>query len=164
MMIRRATPQDAGGINAVYNPYILDSPATFETEPISDGARRQWVTDLSADPRFPVFVAEDENASIVGFANAAPFDPRPAYGTSVKTSIFMMPDEQGTGTGRRLYEAVFDALAETDVHRAYGLIVAPNDASAALHLRLGFRHISTLNEVGRKFGSFHDVMWFEKQF
>jgi len=33
----------------------------------------------------------------------------------------------------------------------------------ALHEGFGFAHIATLSEVGRKFGRFHDVMWFEKR-
>ena len=63
----------------------------------------------------------------------------------------------------KLYKALFEALAGTDLHRAYALIVSPNPASVALHRRFGFEQVSTLNEVGRKFGRFYDVMWFEKK-
>ncbi len=164
MKIRRAAGDDAGGINAVYNPFILDSPATFETEPISEAGRRDWLDRLSRDPRHPVFVAEGEGGEICGFANAAPFDPRPAYCTSVKTSVFIAPNCVDQGVGRRLYRALFEALAGADVHRAYALVVTPNPASAALHKAFGFTHISTLDEVGRKFGRYHSVMWFEKRF
>lgn len=163
MNIRRATVADAAGINAVYNPFILESPATFETEPISEGARCEWLDRLLGDPRYPVFVAETADGAICGFANAAPFDSRPAYGTSVKTSVFVAPSGAGQGVGRKLYEAVIGALAAADVHRAYALIVAPNPASVALHEALGFAHVSTLDEVGRKFGRYYSVMWFEKR-
>ncbi len=163
MMVRRAGEADASGINDVYNPFILNSPATFETEPISQSERIAWLARLGADGRHPVFVAETENR-LLGFANAAPFDQRPAYGTSVKTSVFVDPAHAGRGVGRALYAALFEALGAVDLHRAYGLIVAPNPASAALHEAFQFRHVSTLNEVGRKFGRYHDVMWFEKRF
>ncbi len=69
----------------------------------------------------------------------------------------------GRGFGEALYKASFVALCGADIHRAYGLIVAPNPASIALHEGVGFAHVATLNEVGRKFGRFHDVMWFEKR-
>jgi phosphinothricin acetyltransferase len=69
----------------------------------------------------------------------------------------------GRGGGKALYKASFVALAGADIHRAYGPIVAPNPASVALHAGCGFAHVATLNEVGRKFGRFHDVMWFEKR-
>jgi phosphinothricin acetyltransferase len=161
--IRRATVDDAVGINAVYNPYILESAATFETAPIDVTSRRRWVEARRDSPRHPAFVAV-EAGRIIGFANASPFDERQAYETSVKVSVFLAPEAKGKGVGAGLYEALFGALRGADVHRAYALIVAPNPASVALHERFGFRHVSTLDEVGRKFGRYYSVMWFEKRF
>lgn len=161
--IRRATDDDAVGINAVYNPYILESAATFETAPIDVAARRRWIEARLESSRHPAFVAVDERG-IVGFANASPFDERQAYESSIKVSVFLAPEAKGGGVGAALYEALFAALHGVDVHRAYALIVAPNPASVALHTRFGFRHVSTLDEVGRKFGRYYSVMWFEKRF
>ncbi|MEL7486835.1 MAG: N-acetyltransferase family protein [Pseudomonadota bacterium] len=162
VIIRRATRADASAINAVYNPFIETSPATFETEAHDETARAAWLDAHLANERHPVLVAEI-NARIAGFSNASRFDPRAGYDTSVKTSVFIEPAAQGRGLGRALYAALFAALERTDIHRAYALVVAPNPASAALHVHMGFRQVSTLHEVGRKFGRFHDVMWFEKR-
>jgi L-amino acid N-acyltransferase YncA len=49
-----------------------------------------------------------------------------------------------------------------DLHRAYAGVALPNDASVALHERLGFRELGTYVEVGRKFGRYWDVLWFER--
>ncbi len=162
LIIRNAATADAAGMNAVYNPFILTSPATFETEPIDEPQRRRWLETRLANRRWPVIVAEDAGA-IVGFANASPFDERAAYETSIKVSVFIAPDQQGRGTGAKLYEALFAEVARADVHRAYALIVAPNPAPVKLHERFGFRRVSTLDEVGRKFGRYYSVMWFEKR-
>lgn len=160
--IRLAREDDAAGVNEVYNPFIRDSAATFELEEYAEADRRAWLARHRGDARYPVFVAE-RAGKISGFANAAPFDPREGYNSSVKTSVFIRPDRHGEGLGGRLYEALFAALAMTDLHRAYALIVAPNPASEALHKAFGFRHATTLSEVGRKFDRYHDVMWFEKR-
>lgn len=160
--VRRAVAQDAAGLNGVYNPFIRSSPATFETVEHDEAQRRAWIETLARDPRHPVFAAERRGA-IVGYANAAAFDARPAYETSVKVSVFVDPAEHRGGVGRALYGALFEALAGVDVHRAYALIVAPNPGSVALHEAFGFRHVSTLSEVGRKFDRYWDVMWFEKR-
>ena len=162
-MIRQATGEDAAGMNALYNPFILETPATFETEPNDAATRLRWIETRCANPRTPVFVAEDGEGRLVGFANASPFDERAAYETSVKVSVFIEPTAQGRGVGAALYEALFGATAKADVHRAYALIVAPNPASIALRERFGFRHVSTLDEVGRKFGRYYSVLWFEKR-
>lgn len=164
MKVRPVEPADAAGINTVYNPFILDSAATFETVPIDEAGRRRWIEERRSNPRHPSFIAEDEAGRLAGFANAAPFDPRAAYETSVKVSVFIDPSAQGKGVGRMLYSALFDRFSREDLHRAYALIVAPYPASVALHERFGFRHVSTLDEVGRKFGRYYSVMWFEKRF
>lgn len=161
-IVRQARLDDAAGINAVYNPFILESAATFETAPIDEPARLRWLGARFANPRWPAFIVE-EAERVLGFANASAFDERQAYETSVKVSVFIAPGGQGRGLGARLYEALFAALAEADVHRAYALIVAPNPASVRLHEKFGFNHVSTLDEVGRKFGRYHSVMWFEKR-
>ena len=175
-LVRRAdaTEADACAVNAIYNPYVEGSPATFETAPVSTEARLAQLTARLADPRYPVVIAF-AGETAVGFASAAPFDERAAYGVSIKTSVFTAMagassganSERPRGYGRALYAALFDALAEPiargDLHRAYGLVVAPNPASVALHRAFGFEHAATLSEVGRKFGRFYDVMWFEKR-
>ena len=162
VLIRPASETDAAGVNAVYNPFIRNTAVTFETKEHTEADRRAWFAARAGNPRQPVVVAE-QAGEILGFASASAFDPRGAYETSVKTSVFLAPAAQGQGLGSRLYGALFEALTGADVHRAYGLVAAPNPASAALHLRHGFAHVSTLSEVGRKFGRFHDVMWFEKR-
>lgn len=161
ILVRRADLEDAAAINGIYNPYIKTSPATFETSPYSTDKRRKWLSEHLECARHPVFVAQSDGA-IIGFANASRFDPREAYETSVKTSVFVAPEFHGKGAGKKLYTRLFEALAGAGLHRAYALIVAPNAASARLHESFGFRHISTLSEVGRKFGRYYDVMWFEK--
>lgn len=163
MIVRRAADADADGINAVYNPFILDSPATFETEPYTTAARLDWFAQRVGDPRYPVFVAVDAAGSICGFSSASPFDPRQAYATSVKVSVFVAPRCFAQGVGRSLYAALFEALRGEDLHRAYGLVTAPNPASVALHKAFGFNHVATLDEVGRKFGRYYSVLWFEKR-
>ena len=162
-LIRAAQESDAEGINQVYNPYIRESAITFETEEYSDARRRRWIATLAESGKHPVLVAEDSDRSICGFAGAAPFDPRGAYATSIKTSVFLTPESAGQGVAKRLYQALFGAIDDAGFHRAYALIVEPNPASVALHEGCGFNHVMTLSEVGRKFGRYHNVMWFEKR-
>jgi phosphinothricin acetyltransferase len=82
--------------------------------------------------------------------------------TSVETSIYLAPEATGRGMGTDLYAALFAALAEEDLHRAYAGVTLPNTASVALHRKFGFRSIGVYREVGRKFGKYWDVEWFEK--
>jgi phosphinothricin acetyltransferase len=100
--------------------------------------------------------------AVVGFTTSSQFRPRPAYETSVETSIYLAADAVGHGTGSKLYAELFHALEGEDVHRAYAGIGLPNPASVALHERFGFKRVAHFTEQGRKFGRYWDVAWFEK--
>jgi phosphinothricin acetyltransferase len=99
---------------------------------------------------------------VIGYACSSQFRTKPAYETSVETSIYLAPDAVGRGAGSRLYEYLFKALEDEDVHRAYAGIALPNPASIGLHERFGFKRVGHFTEQGRKFGRYWDVAWYEK--
>jgi len=161
VQVRPATADDLVAINEIYNHYVAESHCTFDVEPISAEARREWFTHYSASGRHRVFAAED-GGRIAGFATSSRFRPKPAYLSSVEVSVYVAPDVTGHGVGSRLYEALFKALEGEDVHRAYAGIALPNPESIALHEKFGFKHVAHFTEQGRKFGRYWDVAWFEK--
>jgi len=125
-------------------------------------ARRAWFEGFSECGPHRLLVAET-GSGLVGYASSSRFRPKPAYHTSVETTIYLDPDHLGQGLGARLYGALLEALgAEPGVHRAYGGVALPNPASIALHEAFGFRLVGTFREVGHKFGKFWDVSWYEK--
>ncbi len=106
--------------------------------------------------------AAEGDGALLGYATSSAFRPKAAYATSVEVTVYCAPRAAGRGVGTLLYEALFEALAGEDIHRAYAGIALPNDASVRLHTRFGFRHIGTYTEVGRKFGRYWDVAWYQK--
>jgi phosphinothricin acetyltransferase len=89
--------------------------------------------------------------------------PKPAYDTTVETSIYCAPEAVGKGVGAQLYGALFDAIAGENVHRLVAGYVPPNEASARLHERFGFKPVGVFTEVGWKFGRYWDVCWLERE-
>ncbi len=162
--IRPASFDDSVAIAEIYNWYIENSTITFEEEPVSSGdmAQRIAVTD---DTR-PWFVLEEagqqENDShLLGFACAVRWKDRSAYRYSRETSIYLLPESAGSGHGRMLYEYLIDALRKTEVHTLIAGIALPNDASIALHEKLGFRKCGEFEEVGRKFDNYLNVGYWQ---
>lgn len=100
--------------------------------------------------------------ALLGYATSSAFRPKAAYAPSVEVTVYCAPQAAGRGVGTLLYNALFAALADEDVHRAYAGITQPNEASTRLHTRFGFRHLGTFTEVGRKFGRYWDVAWYQK--
>jgi len=157
--IRRVVQDDLPALLAIYNHYIVHTPVTFDIEPRTLEQRQAWLDGFAPSGRHQCFVAEREGRAI-GWVCSGRFKEKAAYDTSVETSIYLAPGEVGKGLGRRLYRTLFEALAGEDVHRAFGGITLPNDASVGLHLAMGFSHVGTYREVGRKFGRFWDVAWY----
>lgn len=159
--IRLAERADLPALLEIYNHYVLNTHITFDVEPRTLAQRETWFAHFKATGRYQCFVATSERGAI-GWASSHAFKDRAAYDTSVETSIYLAPGSGGKGIGRKLYSALLDALAREDVHRAFGGIAQPNDSSVALHRSLGFTHVGTYQEVGRKFGRFWDVAWYQK--
>jgi phosphinothricin acetyltransferase len=159
--VRAGVEADLEAINDIYNEYVKETHFTFDTEPITLEARREWFSHYATTGRHRVLVAISDEA-VVGFATSSLFRTKPAYETSVETSIYLSADAVGRGTGSKLYSELFHTLEDEDVHRAYAGISLPNPASVALHERFGFKRVAHFTEQGRKFGRYWDVAWFEK--
>ncbi|MFI5807583.1 GNAT family N-acetyltransferase [Streptomyces sp. NPDC051561] len=161
--VRPGTEADLRELTDLYNHFISETSITFDTAPFTPDERRPWLLSHPEDGPHRLLVAQDDRtARILGYATSSAFRPKAAYATSVETTVYCAPDAGGRGIGTLLYEALFAALAKEDVHRAYAGITQPNEASARLHARFGFAPVGVHREVGRKFGRYWDVAWYEK--
>lgn len=157
-MLRDCTTFDAAPVCAIYNHYVEQTAVTFEEAPISAAEMARRITEVSS--RFP-WVVWERNHTVVGYAYATSWKPRSAYRHSVETTIYLSPDAKGQGIGTLLYRALVARLRSLDVHCAVGGIALPNPASVALHEKLGFVNIGQFREIGRKFGRWIDVGYWE---
>jgi phosphinothricin acetyltransferase len=160
--IRPARPDDAPRLLEIYNHYVEHTHATFDLEPLTLAQRRRWLEEFRETGPHRLLVAERAHV-IEGYASSRAFRERAAYDRSVETSVYLAPEAIGRGLGSRLYAELLEGLeAESLVHRAYGGVALPNEASVALHLRMGFKQVASFSEVGFKFGRYWDVVWFER--
>jgi phosphinothricin acetyltransferase len=159
--IRHATSSDLGALTALYNHYVESTAITFDLAPFTEEARGSWLDQFKPTGRYQLFVAENDE-TIAGYACSQRFRVKRAYETSVETSIYLAPGEQGKGLGSSLYRTLFESIGNADLHRAYAGVTHPNEASIAFHKKFGFRSIGVYKEVGRKMGRYWDVEWFEK--
>jgi phosphinothricin acetyltransferase len=161
VFIRRAEQGDLPALLEIYNHYVVHTPVTFDIEPRTLAQRQVWFDGFGPSGRHQCFVPVKDGRAI-GWACSGKFKEKAAYDTSVETSIYLAPGEQGKGLGRRLYRTLFEALAGEGVHRAFAGITQPNEASVGLHVAMGFAQVGVYREVGHKFGRFWDVAWYGK--
>ncbi len=158
MKLRFADEHDASACLAIYAQYI-DTSITFETALPSEAEVAGRIRSYGAV--YPWLVAE-EDGKILAYAYAHRAQERAAYDWNAELSVYVSKDAAGMGLGAKLYRALLDLLRKQGVRTAYGVVTMPNDASAALHRKLGFQLLGTYHNTGYKNGRWRDVVWFEK--
>jgi phosphinothricin acetyltransferase len=159
VVIVPATHADVDDINRIYNAYILGSHVSFDTEPWTHGQRERWLDECVTDG-YPVFVARD-GRRVVGAAWSGPWRRKPAYASSIETTIVLARAAIGLGIGSRLYRTMIDELVDLGFHRCYAVIALPNDRSVEFHRAFGYRDVGVLDEVGLKDGVFVSTLLLE---
>jgi len=159
--IRPANRADLPRLTEIYNHYVIHTPITFDLEPYTVERRVKWFEQFALTGRHQLVVAEADGR-VVGYAGTTQFRVKPAYDTTVETTVYCAPEAVGKGVGRSLYAGLFEAIAGENINRIVGGFTLPNPASARLHEQLGFKLVGAFSEVGYKFGRYWDVQWTER--
>jgi L-amino acid N-acyltransferase YncA len=158
-IVRPVAAADAEAIARIYNYYVQNSVVTFEEELISAQAMAARIAEIQG-LSLPWLVAEVDG-SVVGYAYARKWRERSAYRYSVETTIYLKHGHEGRGLGRALYSALLPLVRERGIHVAIGGVALPNDASVALHEKLGFEKVAEFREVGFKHDRWVDVAYWQ---
>ncbi len=157
--VRDATERDAAACAAIYAPYVTGTAITFESEP---PAPAEMAGRIAAARASHAWVVLEDAGGVVGYAYGGHFARRHAYRWSCEVSVYVEQGRRRTGSGRALYEALFARLAARGYRTAAAGMTLPNEASAALHLALGFEQVGTFRKIGFKHDSWHDVAWLQR--
>ena len=159
--IRAALESDLDRITEIYADAVTHGTASYELEPPSRtemGAR----FDSLAAGGFPYLVAE-KNGTLLGYAYAGAFRPRPAYRFIVEDSVYVAPDAKGQGVGLKLMQALIEACRVAGFRQIIAVIGDghADSASVRLHEKLGFRHSGRLEGSGYKHGRWLDTVFMQ---
>ena len=159
LIIKTATIKDLGAITEIYNQAILNTVATFDTEPKTLDEQNEWFSQHGA--RSPILVAEQDGV-IVGWASLSMWSDRCAYSDTAEISLYVAENYRNKGIGRKLSEAILQAGRDAGLHSVIARIAEGNEISVHIIESLGFQHIGVMKEVGRKFGRLIDVYMMQK--
>lgn len=154
MRIRPAELRDAEAIAGIYNREVLESTATFDLVPRSIDDQRTWLIERSG--AHAVLVAEDDE-DIAGFASLSPFRSRPAYSTTVESSVYVHNDHRRKGVANELMVDLIATAQSHGFHSIVARIADSQEASLSLHHKMGFELVGVERQIGRKFGRWLDV-------
>ena len=162
LSIRPASERDLPRLLEIYNHYVVHTPITFDLEPLTLEQRRPWFEQFADTGRHRLLVAEEAGV-VVGYAGTP----------SVSRQEGLRPDGRDErllrSRGHRprhrhpaLRQRCSRRFRREDIHTYIAGVTLPNPASITLHERHGFVPVGTMHDVGRKFGKYWAVRWFEK--
>ncbi len=157
--VRNALDKDLPAMLEIYNEIILNTMAVWHEQPHTLAMREEWFL-LKKQQGFPVLVAES-NGLILGFCTIATFRPWSGFRFTVENSVYVRAESRGQGVAKLLLPPLIAAAKELQIHAMVAGIEATNEASIAVHEKLGFIEVAHFKEVGYKFGRWMDLKFLE---
>ncbi len=148
MIIRDAAQDDLPAILDIHNDAILNSLSIWQYQAAPLSNREAWLADRRA-AGFPVLVAQIDGA-LAGYASYGPFRHGAGYDLTVENSVYVRKDLRGRGLARPLMEALIGHARANGRNVMVAAVGLPNEASLALHRKLGFDDVGTLRGIGWK--------------
>jgi L-amino acid N-acyltransferase YncA len=160
LIVRPCFQQDLETVQLIYGHHVLTGTGSFEHEPPTlDDMTARWSRIVSNTWPFLVASPLNDLSRVVGFAYASQYRDRAAYARTFEVSVYTAPTSLRQGAGTLLLGELLSMLHGDGAREALAFIGdSYNAASIALHQKLGFQHVGTLNNVGEKFGRSLDVV------
>jgi GNAT superfamily N-acetyltransferase len=161
MTIREARPEDAAGIARVHvDSWRATYPGIMPQEHLDALSYRDytqtWADRLHGEDATRVFVAEDSDGAVVGFASGGPERGGDPHLRGEISALYLLQSHQGRGLGRRLVQALARRLAADGFDTLLIWVNARNparhfyEAMGGVHVRTGQRTIRgvTYDDIG----------------
>ncbi len=158
-MIRQAQPADLEAILEIYNDAILKTTAVYDYKPHTIADRLAWYQKKVSDG-FPVLVFEENNL-VIGWATFGPFRPWPAYKYTIEHSVYVHEDHRRKQVATKLLEQLIKIAGDREFATMVAGIDSANEASVAIHRKLGFTSCGTIKKAGYKFGRWLDLTFYQ---
>lgn len=136
--IRLANLNDLSAITDIYNSTIAGRKVTADTELVTVEDRLDWY-HAHNNTRRPLWVLEDENREICGWASLQNFYGRIAYDGTAEISIYIKESHRGKGFGRYLLHYIISQCHQLKVHTLLGFVFGHNNESMKLFHNAGFK-------------------------
>ncbi len=151
MTIRAATENDIPALLEIHNDAVRRLSWIWISREDTLADRTKWFHERMA-AGFPVLVAEDGTGRVIGYGAFGTYRGRDGYDLTVEHSVYLLPEAQGHGLGKRLLTELIDIARAQGRHMMVAVIDTDNVLSIKLHEKFGFVHAGTLPEAGKKHG------------
>lgn len=159
MVITVSQKEQLTELTSIYNYYVRNTTATFNTQELSvDEYEKSFFHLGNKSGTYTINVGE----KIIGFCCISPFNPKEAYDRSAYVSIYLTEGNTGKGYGGQILSFLEKKANEKGIRSLIALICKENFMSASLFTKNGYRLAGELKEAGEKFGRLLDVVYYQK--
>ena len=146
--IRRARPEDANDLSGVFDETWREAyqgilPAMALERMISRRGPRWWLQTIG---RGRPLVVLDVGDKVVGYVAYGRCRDRSLPADGEIDELYLSPQYQGLGFGKRLFKAVRNDLDDRGAKRVAVWSLSDNERACAFYRRLGGRMIAETNE------------------
>jgi len=146
--IRHAKPDDAPGLSRVFEAawreaYTGIIPGITLEKMLSRRGERWWRSTVT---RGRPLVVLDIGQGIAGYASYGRCRDRSLPADGEIDEIYLLPEYQGIGLGRRLFKAVLNDLRHSDLSRVAVWALAENERACAFYEGMGGRSVARVEE------------------
>nr|WP_176438455.1 GNAT family N-acetyltransferase [Actibacterium lipolyticum] len=159
-MLRDVVHADIPALIAIMAPVIRDTTASFSDEERDEAGWKAMIAARHAAGR--AFLVAEADGVVLGYGTYDQFRSNNGYRLTMEHSIYLSPEAQGRGLGRKLMVALEDHARAAGVHSMFGGIDADNASSIAFHEAVGYAQVARLPQVGFKFDRWLDLVLMQK--
>ncbi|MBD2138281.1 N-acetyltransferase [Anabaena sp. FACHB-1237] len=140
----------------IYNAAVPTRMATADLEPVSIESRKNWFKGRTPS-HLPLWVVEIDGI-IGGWLSFQSFYNRAAYHATAEISIYISPNFQGQGLGKKLLQESISQCPNLGIENLMSFIFAHNEPSLKLFSSFGFQHWGLLPKVADLDGVKRDLI------
>lgn len=148
-------------VKEIYDYYILNTTATWHTEPVSEIELQNAI--YVGHPRYRSYLVYAQG-EVIGYCYFSEYKKRQAYYRSSEVTLYLKPDATGKGYGSIILKKMEEEASKVGIHTLLGVISGDNEGSISLFEKNGYTKCAHLRNMGEKFGKLLDIVCYQKEF
>ena len=155
--IREMQPEDGEVVLKIFQEGIDSENATFDKEPPT------WEVWDTKHFNLCRWILEDETNEIVGWAAIQAVSNRDCFRGVAEVSIYFTARAQGKGLGQMLLQKLILSSEENEFWTLQSGIFPENEASIAVHYKLGFVMVGRREKIAQMNDKWRDIVLLERR-